>query len=193
MYWHHLGVFVIRLRQISSHFFNDNSLLIRLCRTRPFTVFWDVSIEHLWRVWHADRGRLLLLTPGPVPFGLAYILLVETNPFSELFVIFTDYALRISLGTFSILLLMSFFDRGQYSVLLPHLAVELHNPSHCSYMFMWLSVRTRRRGRIRRMLHLARLSDSVRNVALRLMRRWSSQDYALSLVLVNELFHYCIR
>ena len=28
---------------------------------------------------------------------------VETNPFHELVVIFTDYALQISLGTFSIL------------------------------------------------------------------------------------------
>ena len=36
---------------------------------------------------------------------LAIFLLVETNPFSELVVIFTDYALRISLGTFSILLI----------------------------------------------------------------------------------------
>ena len=26
-----------------------------------------VSIEHLQRVWHAERGRLLLRTPGPVP------------------------------------------------------------------------------------------------------------------------------
>ena len=26
-----------------------------------------VSIEHLQRVWHADRGRVLLRTPGPVP------------------------------------------------------------------------------------------------------------------------------
>ena len=42
-----------------------------LYRTRPFTEFWVVSIEHLRRVWHADRGRLLLRTPGPVPFGLA--------------------------------------------------------------------------------------------------------------------------
>ena len=39
-----------------------------LYRTRPFTEFWDVSIEHLRRVWHTDRGRLLLRTPGPVPF-----------------------------------------------------------------------------------------------------------------------------
>ena len=53
-------------------------------RTRPFTEFWVVSIEHLRRVWHADRGRLLLRTPGPVPFGLAYVLLVETNPFPNL-------------------------------------------------------------------------------------------------------------
>ena len=43
-----------------------------------------VSIEHLRRVWHADRGRLLLRTPGPVPLGLAYVLLVETNPFPNL-------------------------------------------------------------------------------------------------------------
>ena len=36
-------------------------------------------------------------------FGFAYVLRVATNPFSELVVIFPDYALRISLGTFSIL------------------------------------------------------------------------------------------
>ena len=59
-----------------------------------------VSIKYLRRVLHADRERLLLRTPGPVPLGLAYILLVETNPLP----ILTDYALRISLGTFSILL-----------------------------------------------------------------------------------------
>ena len=42
-----------------------------------------------------------------VPFhlGLAYVLIVETNLFPELVVIFPDYhAIRISLGTFSILL-----------------------------------------------------------------------------------------
>ena len=55
-----------------------------LYRARPFTEFWVVSIEHLRRVWHADRGRLLLRTPGPVPLGLAYVLLVETNPFPNL-------------------------------------------------------------------------------------------------------------
>ena len=59
-----------------------------LYRTRPFTEFWVVSIEHLRRVWHADRGRLLLRTPGPVPLGLAYVLLVETNPFPKLSLFF---------------------------------------------------------------------------------------------------------
>ena len=75
-------------------------------------------------------GGLLLRTPGPVPlgtcicfqtfvtgvayrqgtltplytWGLAYVLLVEANPFSELGRIFPDYALRISLGTFLIFL-----------------------------------------------------------------------------------------
>ena len=60
-----------------------------LYRTRPFTEFWEVSIEHLRRVWHADRGRLLLRTPGPVLLGLAYAVLVEYNHFSELVVIFS--------------------------------------------------------------------------------------------------------
>ena len=75
-------------------------------RTRPFTEFWEVFIEHLRRSWHADRGRLLFRTPGPVFLGLAYILLIETNPFSKLVIIFQDFALRISFGTFSILLVI---------------------------------------------------------------------------------------
>ena len=70
---------------------------------RHYTVFWDiitglniiiqnltfyqilVSVEHLQRVWHTNKGRLLLRTPGPVPLGLVYVLLVETNPFLNLF------------------------------------------------------------------------------------------------------------
>ena len=40
-----------------------------LYRTRPFTEFLVVSIEYFRRMWHADRGRLLIRTPGPVPFG----------------------------------------------------------------------------------------------------------------------------
>ena len=41
-----------------------------LYRTRPLTEIWVVSIEHLRRVWHADRGRLLLRSPGPVPIRI---------------------------------------------------------------------------------------------------------------------------
>ena len=29
-----------------------------LYQTRPFTEYWEVSIDYLRRVWHADRGRL---------------------------------------------------------------------------------------------------------------------------------------
>ena len=50
-----------------------------LYRTRPFTEFWVVSIEYLRRVWHADRGRLLLRTPGPVPYGICRCSFVETT------------------------------------------------------------------------------------------------------------------
>ena len=59
-----------------------------LYRTRPFTEFWVVSIDHLRRVWHADRERLLLRTPGLVHWGLSDVLLVETNPFPNLSLFF---------------------------------------------------------------------------------------------------------
>ena len=67
-------------------------------------------------MWHADKGRLFLRTPGPVPLGLAYVLLVETklNPFSELVVIFPDYALRTSLGTFRFCLVLH--NYGNYII-----------------------------------------------------------------------------
>ena len=39
---------------------------------------------------HADRGCLIFRIRSPVPLGLSYVLLVETNPFSELFVLFPD-------------------------------------------------------------------------------------------------------
>ena len=42
----------------------------------------------------------------PSNLGLAYVLLVETNPFSERVVVFPDYALRTSLGTFLISLVI---------------------------------------------------------------------------------------
>ena len=51
-----------------------------------------VSIEHLRRVWHADRGRLRLRTPGPVLLGLAFVLLVETSDtLYRLDIIYFDY------------------------------------------------------------------------------------------------------
>ena len=49
----------------------------------------EVSVEHLRRVWHADRGLLLLRTPCSVPFGFAHVLLVDTNPLSGRVVIFS--------------------------------------------------------------------------------------------------------
>ena len=36
-----------------------------------------VSIEHMQRVRHANRGRLLLRTLGPVPFGICKCLLLR--------------------------------------------------------------------------------------------------------------------
>ena len=44
-----------------------------------FTLLGEVSIEHLQRVRHANRGRLLLRTPGPVPFGICKCYFVETT------------------------------------------------------------------------------------------------------------------
>ena len=76
-----LDAFLIEKLKLSE---NDPPTDQTLYRTRPLTEIWVVSIEHLRRVWHADRGRLLLRTPGPVPLGLAYVLLVETNPFPNL-------------------------------------------------------------------------------------------------------------
>ena len=65
--------------------------------------FWVVSIEHLWRLWHADRWRLLLRTPCPVLFGTCIYFLLRPIVFRTCR-IFSDYAIRISLGTFSSLL-----------------------------------------------------------------------------------------
>ena len=73
-----------------------------LYRTRPFTKFWVVSIELLRRVWQRT------LTPPDTwsrPFGTCICSTCWDQSFSELVVILPDYALRISLGTFSILLL----------------------------------------------------------------------------------------
>ena len=74
-----------------------------LYRTRPFTEFWVVSIEHLRRVWHADRqGTLTHPDTWSRPFGTCICSACWDQSFSELVVILPDFALRISLGTFSI-------------------------------------------------------------------------------------------
>ena len=72
-------------------------------RTRPFTEFWEVSIEHMRRVWHADRGRYSSghLVPSLWDLHMFYLMRPILFPNSSL--IFPDYALRISLRTFSIL------------------------------------------------------------------------------------------
>ena len=60
--------------------YNDNPPTDQtLYRTRPLTEMWVVSIEHLRRVCHADRGRLLLRIPGPVQFGICKCSFVETT------------------------------------------------------------------------------------------------------------------
>ena len=55
-----------------------------LYRTELFTEFWEVAIEHWRRVWHADRGRFLLRTPGPVPY-VFYLLRTILFPNLSLF------------------------------------------------------------------------------------------------------------
>ena len=72
-----------------------------LYRTRPFTDFWAVSIEHLRRVWHADRGRLLLRTPGPVPFGICKCSFIETT---------NNYTLHYQFMTLSLIWLLTELD-----------------------------------------------------------------------------------
>ena len=61
------------------------------------------SIEHMQRVWHAYLGRLLLRIPGLVFFGTFRYSTCCNQFFPELVVIFSDYAIRTSLGTISIL------------------------------------------------------------------------------------------
>ena len=95
-----------------------------LYRTRPFTEFWVVSIEHLRRVWHADRGHLLLRTPGPVPFGICKCSIVETTDIHHtthhqcmiLPLILTSYLIRLfsliwqhQFMTFSLIWLNEFY------------------------------------------------------------------------------------
>ena len=61
-----------------------------------FTELWGVSIDHLQRVRHANRGRLLLWTPGSVQF---WDLQVFLWPISPELVLFPDFEFRSSFGT----------------------------------------------------------------------------------------------
>ena len=66
------------------------------------TLFRKVSIGHLQRVRLANRGRLLLRTPGPVPFGTCICSNVETI-LSWTSHVYWPFEIQTSLGT-SILL-----------------------------------------------------------------------------------------
>ena len=112
-----------------------------LYRTRPFTEFWVVSMEHLRRVWHADRGRLLLRTPGPVPLGLAYVLLVETNLFPNLSLFYRTMLFEFSIllnsqdaCVISLMLLVDrngiYFRRLRIFVKVPEIGVGSHKNSY---------------------------------------------------------------
>ena len=61
--------------------------------------YWlKVSIGHMQRVWHADRGRLLLQTPGPVPLWDLQVFLCWDQSLLNLSC-FRTFEFRISLGT----------------------------------------------------------------------------------------------
>ena len=88
-----------------------NTKLLELLQIRGCDAF--RKIRHvLTLTGHSFLGDLLYeegitssrLSSSNSHLSLAYVLLFETNPFPELVVIFPDYALRTSLGTFSILL-----------------------------------------------------------------------------------------
>ena len=70
-------------------------------------LFWELSIKHLQLVRLANRGRLLLRTPSPVPFGTCICSNVETM-LSWTFHVYGPFEFWTSLGT-SILRCKSFF------------------------------------------------------------------------------------
>ena len=86
--------------------YKDNPPLIRLYpnswpfyRTRHYTKLWKVYIEFA-TVCYADMRRFLLRRMVPSHSGLAHVLLEESNSFPKFVVIFPDYAIRTSLGSF---------------------------------------------------------------------------------------------
>ena len=65
----------------SNSIYLNCDLVIELDLISAFDVipyFREVSIEHLQRVRLANRGRLLLRTPGDIPFGTCICSNVET-------------------------------------------------------------------------------------------------------------------
>ena len=59
------------------HYTNFRPLLI--WTLLPHLTFYLIVQGHKQRVRHANRGRLLLRPPGPVPFGICKCSLVETT------------------------------------------------------------------------------------------------------------------
>ena len=62
----------VPLSRILHDILDDNHIQWHPPLIRPYTTFWPLliwtfSIEYRQRVRHANRGRLLLRTPGPVP------------------------------------------------------------------------------------------------------------------------------
>ena len=62
-----------------------------------YTQLREVSIEHLQRAWHANRGCLLLQSPCPVSLGLARIVILR--PTSPKHVLSPDFYFCTSFGT----------------------------------------------------------------------------------------------
>ena len=83
--------------------YNDNPLLIRLCT--------ELDLYRILSGFHRTfatgvacrQGTLTPLDTWSCPFGTCICSTCWDQSFSELVIIFPDYALRISLGTFSIL------------------------------------------------------------------------------------------
>ena len=87
--------------------YNDNPLLIRLCTELDLLPNFERFPQNICDGCGMPTGEVYS-SGHMVPFGLAYVFLVETNPFSKLVIISTDCALRISLGTFASLLPVKF-------------------------------------------------------------------------------------
>ena len=85
-----------------SHFTLSWPWYLAYYRFDVITLFHELSIGRLQRVRLANRGRLLLRTPGHVPFGTCICSNVETIP-SWTCYIYGTFEFRTSLGT-SILL-----------------------------------------------------------------------------------------